>query len=208
MSIVSHLLDHQAVRISLDPPFTWTSGIKAPVYCDNRLMTSFPEARNEIVDGFVNKIQELGLEPEAIGGTATAGISWASFVAQRLNLPMFYVRSKPKGHGAGKQVEGFVPENSKILIVEDLISTGGSSIKSAEACQREFNAEVLGIMAIFTYELTVAEKNFTESGLNAYPLATFPALLSEMKTRGDISEAQEQIVLKFREDPKVWEETL
>jgi len=208
MSICSHLLDHQAVRISLDPPFTWTSGIKSPVYCDNRLMTSFPEARNEIVEGFVQKIAELGLEPEAIGGTATAGISWASFVAQRLNLPMFYVRSKPKGHGAGKQVEGFVPEHSKILIVEDLISTGGSSIKSAEACKREFNADVLGVMAIFTYELTAAEKNFAEANITAYPLATFPELLAEMKSRGDISEEQEQIVLKFREDPPAWAENL
>ncbi len=208
MSIISPLLDHQAVRISLDPPFTWSSGILSPVYCDNRLMTSFVEARNEIVEGFVNKIQELDLKPEAIGGTATAGISWAAFVAQRLNLPMFYVRPKPKGHGAGKQVEGVVPENSKILIVEDLISTGGSSIKSAEACQREFNADVLGIMAIFTYELALAEKNFAESGLKAYPLATFPELLNEMKSRGDISEAEERIVLKFREDPKAWGESL
>ena len=126
--IAQILLEKQAVKISTDPPFTWTSGMKSPIYCDNRLLISYPEERKKILEGFKNLIAENNLEFDVIGGTATAAIPWAAFLAFDLDKPMVYIRPKPKGHGAGRRVEGTMEKGSRVLIVEDLISTGGSSI--------------------------------------------------------------------------------
>ena len=127
------LLNVNAVKLNVKEPFTYTSGIVSPIYTDNRVLISYPEERKFIVDGYINLIKERGLKPEYIAGTATAGIPWAAFVAERLDLPMVYVRNKPKGHGAGKQIEGMLPEGKSVLIIEDLVSTGGSSLNSVQA---------------------------------------------------------------------------
>ena len=126
--IAGILLDIGAVKVSINPPFTWTSGIKSPVYCDNRKLISHPSARKQIVESFVEMMREQNMKPEFLGGTATAAIPWAAFLAHELNLPMVYIRPEKKAHGAGRQVEGDLPSGKRVLIVEDLISTGGSSV--------------------------------------------------------------------------------
>ncbi len=206
--IAQILLDRGAVKISLDPPFTWTSGILAPVYCDNRILPSFPADRDTIVDGFVQLIKDKSLSPEAIGGTATAGIPWAAFVAQKMELPMFYVRPKPKVHGAGKQIEGALEKGSKIVMIEDLFSTGGSSIKAAEACQREAEAEVLGIFSIVTYGMDSAEANFKNSGFVHGSLTTFPDILNLLQAQGKFNESEVVQILEFTKDPENWGKSL
>src|SRR6185295_17780745 len=155
--IAELLLKHTAVRVSLDPPFEWTSGIVSPVYCDNRLMTGFTEPRQQIVSALVQKIRSSNLKPEVIAGTATAAISWAAFVAAELDLPMVYIRPEPKKHGSKKQIEGYLAVNSKVVLIEDLISTAGSSVKSAAALRDEGQSAVLGIVSIMNWELPQAE---------------------------------------------------
>lgn len=143
--VASALLSISAVKVSMDPPFTWVSGIKSPVYCDNRMMISHVAERQIVVDGFKKLIEALPYDPDYIGGTATAAIPWAAFLAQELGKPMIYIRPEPKGHGAGKQIEGDLRAGSKVLIIEDLISTGGSSVKAAEAVRNEGSCEVADI---------------------------------------------------------------
>ena len=194
------LLERGAVRVCAEPPFVWTSGIRAPIYCDNRVLISFVEARNKIVEGFKNLIVENGLVFDVVGGTATAAIPWAAFLAAELEKPMVYVRPKPKGHGAGKQVEGTMDKGARVLIVEDLFSTGGSSIRSAEACVREFDAEVVGAVAIFTYEFEKARRGFEEAGISFFTLSCFSALVREL----DISDEEKKMILGFSSDPDGW----
>lgn len=198
--IAQLLLDRQAVKISSNPPFTWTSGIQSPIYCDNRLLISRPEDRRMVLDGFMRVIEEEGLEFDVVGGTATAAIPWAAFLAQELGKTMVYIRPKPKGHGAGKQVEGTMEKGSRVLIVEDLFSTGGSSIRSAEACVREYDAEIVGALAIFTYGFPVATKGFEEAGIPAYTLSNFPTLVNLL----DVSDEEKELILAFAEDPQRW----
>lgn len=199
-TIARLLLEKQAVKISVDPPFTWTSGIKSPIYCDNRLLISYPEARREIVEGFKAVIAERQLEFDVVGGTATAAIPWAAFLAYALDKPMVYIRPEPKGHGAGKQVEGWMEKGSRVLIVEDLFSTGGSSIRSAEACVKEYEAKIVGVMAIFSYQLKKAMDGFAEAQLPAFSLSDFPTLVQEL----EISEEQKGLIAEFRNDAAGW----
>ena len=198
---VAHiLLDNNAVKISTNPPFIWTSGLKSPIYCDNRLLISYPEARKTIVQGFVELIKKENIAFDVLGGTATAAIPWAAFLAYELNMPMVYIRPKPKEHGTGCQVEGTLPIGARVLIVEDLISTGKSSIASAEACRREKNAEIAGIVSIFTYEMASARAALTEAGIPAYTLSTFSTLVGML----DISPSEKETIMKFAEDPAGW----
>lgn len=205
MNIAQILLEKKAVRVSLDPPFQWTSGITSPVYCDNRLMTGFVPEREIIVKKFVEKIRSKW-NPTAIAGTATAGISWAAFVAAEMGLPMVYVRPKPKDYGAKKQIEGFLAENSKVVVVEDLFSTGGSSIKSAEAIRNEGKSEVLGIIAIMSWELEIAQQNFAATNIDAVTLTGFSEIIPLAAERGDITGEEAERVLEFRKDPEKWAE--
>lgn len=198
--IAQLLLDYKAVKVSLENPFTWTSGISSPIYCDNRILVSPVEARNKVLDGFCDLIKEHNIEFDVLGGTATAAIPWAAFLAERLQKPMVYIRPEPKKHGAGKQVEGTMEKGSRVLIVEDLFSTGGSSIKSAEACAREYDAEIVGAMAIFTYGFPACESAFKGAKIKAYTLTDFPTLVSIL----DINDSQKAEVLRFAEDPKGW----
>lgn len=200
-SVAHILLKNKAVMLRPEDPFTWTSGIRSPIYCDNRILTSDPEGRKLIVHGFTELIKTMPEKPDVIAGTATAGISWAAWIADSLNLPMVYVRSKPKAHGAGKQVEGRMAEGSKVLVIEDLLSTGGSSIDAAHAVERE-GGKVVGIAAIFSYELAKGKKNFEESGFWHGALSNIKTLLSV----SDLGEAQKAMVAEFASDPATWGE--
>ena len=205
-TIAKKLLEKQAVKISLDPPFTWASGIKSPIYCDNRMLISFPDVREIIVDAFCEIVKEKN--PDYVAGTATAAIPWAAFVAQKLSLPMVYVRSEPKDHGAGKQIEGHLDQGKNVVLIEDLISTGGSSIKAAEALRNEGGAIVTEVLAIVTYEMEKSKNAFAENNLNLNYLTDFSHLLEEVKKQGYLSEEQVKMVLGFSADPPNWWESI
>lgn len=200
--IAQILLQTKAVKISLNPPFTWVSGIRSPIYCDNRILISFPGKRETIVNAFCELVKPL--KPDCIAGTATAGIPWASFVAYELNLPMVYVRPEPKTHGVGKQIEGWLPEGQKVVLVEDLISTGGSSIKVANVLKQQGKAEVQAVLAIVTYELAASKKAFDEAKIPLSTLTTFTTLINEVKKQGYLKDEEVKTVLDFREDPQQW----
>lgn len=206
--IAEILLEIGAVRVSMHPPFTWTSGIKAPVYCDNRKLISYPKERQRIVDGFVDMIRASTIDPEYIGGTATAAIPWAAFLAYELKLPMIYIRPEKKGHGAGHQVEGDLPSGKRVLIVEDLISTGGSSVSAAEAVQRECKGVVADIFAIVTYELDEAKKRFAEAGLRLKTLTNFSNIASLALEKETITKNEWEKILKFRKNPRIWSKNI
>lgn len=202
--IAEELLKANAVKVKTDPPFKWASGILSPVYCDNRLMISFPEARKLIVEGFKSVIQEKNLNPDVVAGTATAAIPWAAFVAYELDLPMAYIRPEPKDHGAGKQIEGLIKEGQKVLIIEDLISTGGSSIKAAEAVKNECKGVVADILAIVTWELEKAVTAFKEAGIHLTTLTDFTHIIGTAAKTGAIKPEEEAKVLEFKKDPPGW----
>ncbi|MFD1018112.1 orotate phosphoribosyltransferase [Thalassobacillus hwangdonensis] len=198
-SILSGLLEIGAVQIQPDDPFTLSSGLMSPIYCDNRLTMSYPEIRRSIRDRFTQQIKELG-EIDVIAGCATAGIPHAAFVAEVLDLPMIYVRSKPKSHGKGSQIEGKLHKGQKVVLIEDLFSTGGSAIQAAEAI-KEAGGEVVKIIAIFSYQLDKSKQNFKEAGFEVESLTDLDELLTFMKRNGGLSEIQEEKVLKWRKDP-------
>ena len=191
------LLDLNAVQIKTDPPFTWTSGIKSPIYCDNRLMISNVEGRRKVIAGFIKLIEKLDFD--VLGGTATAGIPWAAFLAEELDLPMVYIRGDAKKHGKQNQIEGNIKEGQKVLIVEDLISTGKSSIAAAEAV-REAGGVVKDVIAIFTYELLKGIEAFAQADLRFHTLTDFPTLIGIT----DLSEKEKENVLDFAKDPAGW----
>lgn len=198
------LLDIEAVKVNMSPPFTWTSGIKSPVYCDNRKLISYPRERQRIVARFADMIKEANIRPEYIGGTATAAIPWAAFLAYEMKLPMIYIRPEKKEHGAGKQVEGYLPPGKKVLIVEDLISTGGSSVKAAQAVQSECQGVVTDILAIVTWELEESKKTFQEAGLRLSTLTNFSNIIGLALEKGQITKEQWEKILEFKKDPREW----
>lgn len=176
--LAKELLAIQAVALRPNDYFTWTSGIKSPIYCDNRITMSYPSIRREIAAGMVEVIKEKYPAVEVIAGTATAGIPHAAWVSELLDLPMIYVRDSAKKHGKTNQIEGRVLEGQKVVILEDLISTGLSSLKVAKAL-REAGAEVLGVVAIFSYELKKAQDAFEEAGVEYITLTNYPVLVEE-----------------------------
>lgn len=184
--IAADLLDIQAVYLKPENPFTWASGIKSPIYTDNRITLSYPETRNLIENSFVDTIKDHFPEVEVIAGTATAGIPHGAIIADKMSLPFAYIRSKPKDHGAGNQIEGRVLKGQKMVIIEDLISTGGSVLDAAAAAKRE-GADVLGVVAIFTYELPKASQNFEEAGVQLITLSTYSDLIQVAKEKGYIT---------------------
>src|SRR5699024_2330625 len=198
--VAEDLLEIKAVQIrpKKEDYFTWTSGIKSPIYCDNRLTMSFPKVRKKIVEAFIKNINELQLKPDVIAGCATAGIPHAAWIADALDLPMIYVRSKPKGHGKGNQIEGQIKEGQKVVVIEDLISTGGSSIEAAQVLQQE-GADVLSVLAIFTYGLPKAKQNFEDVGIPFATITGFDALLTALKETNDITETEHQELLAWRQ---------
>jgi orotate phosphoribosyltransferase len=200
--IAQELLKSKAVKISIDPPFTWASGIQSPIYCDNRILISFPEVREIIVSEFCILLEKM--KPDVIAGTATAAIPWAAFIAHSMKLPMVYVRPEPKGHGAGKQIEGFLEPGKKVVLVEDLISTGGSSINAVNALKDEGKADIQDVIAIVTYEMEKSKNAFAEAGLNLQTLTNFTHILQEVKNNGYLQEDQIQTVSEFSKDPAGW----
>lgn len=198
--LASALLSIQAVALRPNDPFTWTSGIKSPIYCDNRLTMSYPEIRDLIAESFAALIREQYPETEVIAGTATAGIPHAAFVAQKLGLPMIYIRDKAKGHGKENQIEGLIKEGQKVIVIEDLISTGGSSIKAAQAVQQS-GAEVLAVLAIFSYQLDRAVNGFNEAGIALQTLSNYSALIDVALREGAIAEEDVALLRSWRENP-------
>ena len=199
------LLDTKAVMLNTNPPFTWTSGIKSPIYCDNRLLISYPDERGQIIAGMKQLVADNNLQFDVVGGTATAAIPWAAFLAYELGKPMVYIRPEPKAHGAGKQVEGRMDRGARVLIVEDLISTGGSSLRSAQACEREYGAKAVGIMAIFTYEMNKAKVAFAAAGIPQYTLSNFSTLIDVATTQNYLQPEQKASVLEWSHDPEHWQ---
>lgn len=176
--IARQLLNIGAVELRPQEPFTWASGIKSPIYCDNRLTMSYPEVRKEIAKGLAGLITEFYPDCEVVAGTATAGIPHAAWVSDRLELPMVYVRSKPKEHGQGNMIEGKVEPGKKVVVVEDLISKGGSVLQAAEGLKAA-GFDVLGIVAIFTYDLPQSIDAITGAGFTFHTLTDFTALVEE-----------------------------
>ncbi|MBL1228560.1 orotate phosphoribosyltransferase [Enterococcus sp. BWB1-3] len=203
INIAKDLLKIEAVFLSPNEPFTWASGIKSPIYCDNRITMSYPMIRKEIAQGLADKIEAEFPDVEVIAGTATAGIPHAAWVAEILNLPMVYIRSKAKEHGKGNQIEGRITEGQKMVVIEDLISTGGSVLEAAEAAKRE-GADVLGVAAIFTYELPKGQENFASHGMDLVTLTNYSTLL-EAALEANYIEAQDLDLLKeWKKNPEAW----
>ena len=185
--IANVLLNVGAVELSPNEPFTWASGIESPIYCDNRLTMTDPVGRKKIAEGLADLIRSHYPETTIIAGTATAGIPHAAWVADILGLPMVYVRSSAKGHGRSRQIEGKVSASDKAIIIEDLISTGGSSLNAAAALRAE-EIDVTGIVSIFTYELNSADEAFASADLSYKSLTDFGALIEASKENGAINE--------------------
>lgn len=201
--IAAKLLEINAVALRPQEPFIWTSGLKSPIYCDNRLTLSFPEVRREIAKGLQILILEHFPEAKVIAGTATAGIPHAAWVSELLNLPMCYVRSKAKGHGKGNQIEGRVAAEQKVVVVEDLISTGGSVITAVQAL-RDAGCEVLGVVSIFTYGLEKGKQLLQEAEIESFSLTDFPALIEAAISAGYVSVDDQESLLLWRKDPANW----
>jgi orotate phosphoribosyltransferase len=202
--IAKRLLQINAITVrsasQLDKLFTWASGIKSPIYCDNRLTMSYPEIREVIAEGFVDMIRKYYPQVEVIVGTATAGIPHAAWTAQKMNLPMAYVRSSAKDHGKKNQIEGIVRKAQKAVVIEDLISTGGSSIKTVKAL-REVGAEVLGVAGIFTYGFRKADEVFDNEGVYCHTLTNYDTLLSVAVDMGYLKEEEKSVLRKWSQDP-------
>ena len=198
--IASHLLKIQAVYLKPEEPFTWASGIKSPIYTDNRVTLAYPETRTLIENGFVEAIKAEFPEVEVIAGTATAGIPHGAIIADKMNLPFAYIRSKPKDHGAGNQIEGRVAQGQKMVVVEDLISTGGSVIDAATAL-RNAGAEVLGIVSIFTYGMQKGLDRLAQENLKNISLTNFDVISEVAVDESYIRPEDRERLIAFRNNP-------
>ncbi|GKU82412.1 orotate phosphoribosyltransferase [Niallia sp. NCCP-28] len=201
--IAEQLLEIKAVFLQPSNPFTWASGIKSPIYCDNRLTLSYPSVRKDIANGLAQLIKEKFPETEVVAGTATAGIPHAAWASDVLDLPMCYVRSKAKEHGKGNQIEGKIEKGQKVVVVEDLISTGGSVITAVEGL-RDAGCEVLGVVSIFTYELPKGKELLQEAEITAYSLTDYTTLLEVAEKSGYI-QAEDMLSLQnWQKNPGEW----
>lgn len=202
-NIAKDLLAIEAVFLSPNEPFTWASGLKSPIYCDNRITMSYPKVRKAIAQGLAEKIKQAFTDVEVIAGTATAGIPHAAWVAEILDLPMVYIRSKAKDHGKGNQIEGRIFEGQKMVVIEDLISTGQSVLEATEAAKRE-GANVLGVAAIFTYELPAGEENFAKAELPLFTLTNYSVLIETALAEKYIDEAELALLKEWKKNPADW----
>jgi orotate phosphoribosyltransferase len=197
------LLQVQAVQLNPQHPFTWASGWKSPIYCDNRKVLSYPYVRDYIKSELCNAVFETYPAAEAIAGVATAGIPWGALVADQLKLPFLYVRPKPKEHGLGNQIEGKVEKSKKVVVIEDLISTGKSSLQVVNVLQNA-GVDVLGMVAIFSYGFPDAETAFEQAGVPFSSLTSYTYLVQVAKETGTVQAGLEEVLLKWREDPANW----
>ena len=200
------LMDIKAIKLQPNEPFTWASGWKSPIYTDNRKTLGHPSLRSFVKLELCHVIQENFPEADAVAGVATGAIAQGALVAEELGLPYCYVRPKPKDHGMGNQVEGEIKKGSKVIVVEDLISTGGSSLK-AVAALREYGVEVIGMVASFTYGFPVAEKAFREAGVKLITLSDYNAVVEQAAETGYIKEEEKAVLAEWRKDPSVWGKT-
>ena len=200
------LLEVKAVKLQPQEPFTWASGWKSPIYTDNRKTLSFPALRSFVKLELCHLIQENFPEAEAVAGVATGAIAQGALVADQLGLPFSYVRPKPKDHGMGNQIEGEVKKGAKVVVVEDLISTGGSSLKAVQAL-RDYGVEVVGMVASFTYGFPVAEEAFREAGVRLLTLSDYEHVVSEAAKTGYIREEDMPVLAEWRKNPGEWKST-
>jgi len=203
VEVAQLLLQINTIKVQPTLPFTWASGWKSPIYCDNRKILSYPHARSIIRDRFVEVIKQQYPEAEVIAGVATGAIAHGALVAEKLGLPFIYVRSEPKSHGLENLIEGDLGVGQKVVIVEDLVSTGGSSLKAANAVS-DFGGEVLGMVAIFTYEFPQAQNNFAKAGLTLTTLSRYQVLIEQALKMGRVTEDEIQKLMLWREDPASW----
>jgi orotate phosphoribosyltransferase len=206
-AVAEKLLQVNAVKLNLQNPFTWASGWKSPIYCDNRRVLSFPFIRDFIKSELCNIIFERFPDAELLAGVATAGIAWGAMAADQLKLPYIYVRPKPKEHGLGNQVEGYYEKGQKTIVIEDLVSTGKSSLQVVDVLKAE-GLNVTGMVSIFTYDFPVASAAFRNAGIEYHPLTSYPELVKLAIEKGIISSQQEEILLKWRDDPANWKGVL
>jgi orotate phosphoribosyltransferase len=202
-ALAADLLQIGAVSLRPDDPFTWSSGMKSPIYCDNRVTLGYPRIRTAIRDGFHHIVQHLDPGPDVVAGTATAGIPHAAWLADRLDLPMAYVRGEAKSHGRKNRIEGVVRRGQTVVLVEDLISTGGSALSAVEALQTA-GAHVLAVVAIFSYELMAAASAFQDRDVACHTLTDFSTLIDVARRENDLPEAAFDSLSEWRRDPQAW----
>jgi len=203
LEVTKRLVQINTIKIQPSNPFTWASGWKAPIYCDNRKLLSYPETRTFVRDQFVKLVRQKYPQAEVIAGVATGAIAHGILVAQELGLPFIYVRSTPKDHGLENLIEGDLKVGQKVVVIEDLVSTGVSSLKTVHAINN-FGGEVLGMLAIFTYNFPLAKENFTKAGVELTTLSRYQVLLDVALATGDIKESQIESLNRWREDPANW----
>ena len=201
--MAAKLLKIKAIKLQPQEPFTWASGWKSPIYCDNRKVNSYPEVRTYVKLRLAQLVLKNFAEAEAVAGVATGAISQGALVADVLGLPFAYVRPKPKDHGMGNQIEGELAAGTKVVVAEDLISTGGSSLKAVEAL-RQAGVEVLGMVASHTYGFAVAEEAFKEAGVTLYTLTDYEHVISEAAETGYVTEADLELLREWRKNPAEW----
>ena len=197
------LMQTGALQLSLEQPYTWASGWKSPIYCDNRKVLSHPFVREYIKSELSNAVFEKFRDAELIAGVATAGIAWGALIADQLKLPFIYVRPKPKEHGLGNQIEGDFTAGQRTVVIEDLISTGKSSLQVVEVLKNN-GLEIDGMVSIFNYRFEAAATAFEEAKIEVFSLTDYPALLEVAGKRGMIQAAQQEVLLKWRQDPANW----
>ncbi len=201
--VAEKLLQANAIKISPENPFTWASGWKSPIYCDNRSVLSYPFIRDFIKSEMCNVLFEQYADADALAGVATAGIAWGAMAADQLKLPFLYARPQPKGHGLGNQIEGRFKPGQKIVVVEDLVSTGKSSLQAVDALEAA-GLEIAGMVSIFTYDFVVAKEAFGHRNLKYYSLTTYPVLLELALEKGIIRQQNAEQLLQWSQDPANW----
>ena len=197
------LLQIKAIKLEPQQPFTWASGWKSPIYCDNRIILSYPPIRNYVREQFARQIEELYGKPDVIAGVATGAIGIGMLVAEYLNLPFVYVRPEAKGHGRKNQIEGVLQNGQTVVVIEDLISTGNSSLNAVKALQ-EAKVTIKGMLAIFTYGFNTAEENFKSAGMELYTLSNYEQLIETALKTNYINPSEAETLQSWREDPSNW----
>lgn len=198
------LLQINAIKLNPQDPFTWASGIQSPIYCDNRIILSYPSIRNYIVSEIAKSIEDLFGKPDAIAGVATGAIGVGAIIADCLGLPFVYVRPEPKKHGRQNQIEGLLNPHANVVVIEDLISTGKSSVNAIKALRNEGQANVKGMMAIFTYGFDTSENLLEKENISTYTLANYDILLEEAYRTSYLSKKELELLKTWREDPANW----
>ena len=197
------LLQINAIKLKPENPFTWASGWKSPIYCDNRILLSYPIIRNYIRDEMAKQVEQLYGKPDCIVGVATGAIGIGALVADKLNLPFVYVRPEPKSHGRQNQIEGHLEANQTVVVIEDLISTGKSSLNAVDAL-RAIDANVKGMLAVFTYGFETAANNFKEKNTELHTLSSYEYLIEQASDTGYVKEEQLITLMEWRKDPSKW----